>query len=60
MKRRVRYVIDIARLGIGHYLSPGRGGEGSGGFGAKLGEIWLIPPLTFECYFTEVISPNNF
>ena len=49
MKRRVRYVIDIARLG--------RGGEGGGGFGAKLGRS---PPLTFECYFTEVIPPNNF
>ena len=29
-------------LGTGHYLSPGRRGEG---FGAKQGEIYPIPPL---------------
>ena len=30
---------------------------GGGGFGAKQCEILADPP--FECYFTEVIPPNN-
>ena len=35
--RNRAYVVALALLGTGHYLSPG--GMGSGGFGTKQGEI---------------------
>ena len=42
-------------LGTGHYLSPG-GGGGRGNLGPNKVKFSRPP---FECYFSEVLPPNN-
>ena len=42
-------------LGTGHYLSPGEGAGGTQDLWR-----WILADLPCECYFPEVIPPDNF
>ena len=62
---RVAIFINLARSLVGSRNWPGPrdqsvfiAGRGGGGFGGKT--RWNLADTPFECYFTEVIPPNNF